>query len=311
VNSRRVLVTGAAGFVGANLTRRLLADGHDVHAIERPGGDGWRLDGLAVSRTAVDLRDQSGVAALIERTHPEWVFHLAAHGSYSWQTDRRGILDSNLHGTIELLEACLECGCEAFVQAGSSSEYGFKDHAPSEQEAAEPASDYAVAKASATLYAGYAGRRAGRRVVTLRLYSLFGPWEDRRRLVPTLIRHGLRGELPPLADPDVARDFVFVDDAVEAFVRAAVVERVEPGAVYNIGSGTQTTLREVVELTRSMFGIEAEPTWSSMPNRGWDTSTWIADATRAATELAWRPQVDLESGFRRTLDWVKGRGAGP
>lgn len=301
-------MTGAGGFVGANLTRRLLDDGHDVHAVERPGGDGRRLDGLDVARSATDLRDAQGVADLVDRIRPDWVFHLAAHGSYSWQTDRAGILDSNLHATMHLLEACLAAGCETFVHAGSSSEYGFKDHAPSETEAVEPASDYAFTKAAATLYAGYVGRRDGKRVVTLRLYSVYGPWEDGRRLVPRLISFGLRGELPPLVDPRVARDFVYVDDAVDAFLRVATAEGVQPGAVYNIGSGSQTTVGELVDLARTVLAVEGAPAWGSMANRGWDTTVWVADPTRAARELGWRPRVDLETGFRRTVDWARARG---
>ena len=85
------------------------------------------------------------------------------------------------------------------------------------------------------------GHASGRRFCTLRIYSAFGPWEDARRLVPSLIEHGLRGKLPPLAAPNVARDFVYVDDVVDAFLSAATVEGLEPGAIFNIGTGRQTT----------------------------------------------------------------------
>jgi len=105
--------------------------------------------------------------------------------------------------------------------AGSSSEYGVKDHAPAENEQLEPNSDYAVAKAAATLLASHLGRERGLPVATLRLYSVFGPFEEPDRFIPTLVVHALRGQLPPLVDPAIARDFVYLDDVVEAFLLTA------------------------------------------------------------------------------------------
>jgi nucleoside-diphosphate-sugar epimerase len=305
----RVIVTGAGGFVGANLTRRLVADGHDVVAVERPGGAGWRLDDVRVVRKAVDLRNSVDVRRLVSETRPEWVFHLASHGAYSWQANAEEIFETNLLGAVNLIECCLATECPVFVSAGSSSEYGCKDHAPDEDEAIEPNSDYAVAKASATLYASYAGRTSGRRIVTLRLYSVYGPWEDPRRLVPTLIEHGLRGALPPLVDPDVAHDFVYIDDVVEAFARIPGAESVRPGAVYNIGTGVQTTLREIVDIARAELAVNVVPEWGTMPNRRWDTAVWVANASRAAADFGWVPRVDVRTGFRRTIEWQRTRRA--
>jgi nucleoside-diphosphate-sugar epimerase len=304
VTPKRALVTGAAGFVGANLVRRLLAEGHDVRAAVRPGSDQWRLADVDVERVKVDIRDRSAVEEMLETTQPEWIFHLAAHGAYSWQTDRRAILETTLLATIDLLEAAAARGFDALVQAGSSSEYGYKDHAPSEDEAPEPNSEYAAAKAAATLYAGYLAREQGLHVVTLRLYSVYGPWENRSRFIPTLVEHCLRGELPPLVNPDVARDFVFVDDVCDAFVRAATAD-VAPGSVYNVGSGSQTTVAEVVEIARRLFGVAAEPQWGSMPDRAWDTNVWVAHPARAERELGWRPRIDLRDGLAETADWLR------
>src|SRR5437899_2182523 len=149
----RALVTGATGFVGANLTRRLLAAGWEVDVAERPGSDAWRLEGLqdAVRIHRVDLTEAEAVERVVAAARPSSVFHLAAHGGYSWQTDAERILATNVLGTLNVLQASLAHGCEAFVNTGSSSEYGFKDHAPVEDELPEPNSVYAVAKAAATL----------------------------------------------------------------------------------------------------------------------------------------------------------------
>lgn len=304
---KRAIVTGGTGFVGANLVRRLLRDGHEVHLLVRPGYAVWRIEALRsdVSLHEVELHDPTSVAKAVSRIRPDWIFHLAAHGAYSWQEDMHRMVQTNIVGTVNLVEACLSAGFAAFVNAGSSSEYGFKDHAPSETEPLDPNSHYAVTKASATLYCRYASRSRNVRITTLRLYSVYGPYEEPRRLVPTLIVHGLEGELPPLVNPDTARDFIYVDDVIEAFILAAGRMGGEPGAVYNVGTGVQTCMREAVETARRVLGIKAEAHWGSMPGRIWDTSVWVADNRRIREELGWKPAHTFEEGFRKTADWLR------
>src|SRR5215470_6587390 len=220
---KRVVVTGGSGFVGANLVRRLLADGHEVNLLVRPGWTRWRLDEIlpAVRVHEVALADAERVAAAVRAVRPDWIFHLATHGAYSWETDLARMVETAVVGTMNLVRACVDVGFEAFVNTGSSSEYGFKDHAPAEHEALDPNSYYAVNKAWATHFCRYTAVDRGLPLCTLRLYSVYGPWEEPRRLMPTLIRRGLAGALPPLVGPDTARDYVSVDDVTEAYVCAA------------------------------------------------------------------------------------------
>lgn len=299
------LVTGAGGFIGANLVRRLLAEGHQVTAVVRPGGEPWRLERADADVVELDLREPDDVADLIGDRRPAWVFHLAAHGAYSWQRDAADILRVNVLGTQAVLDAALDCGAEAIVQAGSSSEYGRKDHAPSEDEALEPNSVYAAAKACATMLASETARRRGASVTTLRVYSAYGPWEDPRRLVPTLLANALGGQLPDLVAAETARDFVWIEDVVGAFLLAARTPQRRPGAVYNVGSGTQTTVGELVEKTRALLGVAAEPRWGSAAARDWDTSTWVANPSRISSELGWSSDVEVGEGLRRMLQWLE------
>jgi nucleoside-diphosphate-sugar epimerase len=303
----RALVTGAAGFVGANLARRLLADGHEVHAIVRPETDRWRLDDVATELDAheVELRDHEAVAATVSEVRPEVVFHLATRGAYSWQSDVREILETNVLGTSNVVEACVHAGVRTLVNTGSSSEYGFKDHAPAESEALEPNSVYGVAKAAATQLCTVAARLHELSATTLRLYSVYGPYEEPGRFVPALVEGSLRGRLPALASPRVARDFVWVGDVVEAYLRAAAAAGA--GSVYNVGSGTQTTLADAVEAARRALGVTEEPRWSSMADRSWDTEVWVADVRKIGRELGWRPTVSFEEGLARTAAWLRER----
>jgi UDP-glucose 4-epimerase len=305
--TRRAVITGASGFVGSVLARALVEMGHEVHLILRPDHQLWRLRSLAadVSRHEADLEDREGLKWTLRSVKPDWVFHLAAHGAYPQQTDLDRMIATNFLGTVNLVLAALEVGFEAFVNTGSSSEYGFKDHAPSEADGLEPNSHYAVTKASAALFCRHTALAHGVRISTLRLYSAYGPFEEPTRLMPTLAVQGLHGRLPPLVDPQIARDYVYVQDAVEAHLLAASIPGQEPGAVYNVGTGRQTSLAEAVEVARRVMSIEALPRWGSMAPRGWDTSTWVADSGRIRDRLGWRPRHTLEQGLEHLVRWLK------
>jgi dolichol-phosphate mannosyltransferase len=303
---KRALVTGAAGFVGANLVRRLMADGHEVHVVVHPDSDRWRLDAISgeIAVHIVDLEDVEEVRRTVAAARPDWVFHAAAHGAYPHQTDLRRMVATNLLATVNLLEATLEAGFEAFVHTGTSSEYGLKNHPPAEDDLPEPNSYYAVTKASATLYCGYVARARAAPIRVLRLYSVYGPWEEPTRLMPRLVTLGLCRRWPPMANPATARDYVFTEDVMDAYMAAATVADQEPGAVYNIGTGMQTSLSEVVDIAGRVLGIDHQPVWGSMPDRSWDATVWVADPTLAFKRLGWMARTNLSDGLRSFVDWM-------
>lgn len=312
---KRALVTGACGFVGAVLVRKLVSDGNEVHAIARPGSDTWRLRDLdQVKLHFLSLDDFDSLKACIAEVEPDWIFHLAAHGAYSWQNDMQQIIASNVTATANVLECAHQYGVKAVVTAGSSSEYGYKTAPAKESDWISPNSEYAVMKACATHLCGLYAATKGLRTATLRLYSIFGPYEDERRFIPTLIAHGLRGKLPPLVDPSVARDFVYVDDAVEAFLMTARAlegkdgqPEIPPGSVFNVGLGKQYTIEDVVTLVTELLEIKETPVWGSMQNRKWDTPSWVANNEKIQQELGWKPKFDLRQGLLETIKWSRER----
>lgn len=302
-----VLISGAAGFVGSNLARHLVQCGHQVNLMLRENHAEWRLGGLAEHLIihSADLCDRDRVKHVVRSIRPERIYHLAAHGQYSYQTDLMRILQTTIMGTANLVEACLERGFEVFINTGSSSEYGLKSYPPREDEYLEPNSYYSVAKASATLFCRYAARKSGLRIPTLRLYSAYGPYEEPSRLIPQLILHGLRKKFPPLVDPDVARDFIYIDDIISAYDLVTDIPTDDHGAVYNVGTGVQTTLREVIKAVRRVLEIEQEPQWGTMPNRMWDTDVWVADITSIREAMGWKPRYSFSDGFERMVDWFR------
>lgn len=302
----RALVTGAGGFVGANLVRHLCQRGDEPVAIIRPGSNSWRLaDAAPEARVEmVDVSRPRDVARVVADVAPDAIFNLAACGAYSWQNDLDEMLAVNVRATEALLEGARRVDARV-IQAGSSSEYGFWDRAPAEGDLIRPNSHYAVTKAAATHLCQLAAARYGQYAVTLRLYSVYGPWEEPGRLMPTLIDRALAGTYPPLVSQETARDFVWIEDVCDAFARAATIDLEERGAVLNVASGTQTTLGALANTVQALFDIESAPVWDSMPARSWDTAVWVGDSSTAADLLGWRAATSLEDGLSALAAWMQ------
>jgi nucleoside-diphosphate-sugar epimerase len=300
----RVLITGAAGFLGASLARKLIAGGHDVHLVLRPGSPRWRLAGLQGRYTAheADLRDAPAVARAVAASRPEVVYHLAAHGTHYAHRDRAAILASNVLGTANLLDGLGGHDYRALVHAGSSSEYGHKDGPIGEQERLEPRADYAVAKAAATLLCQAEALR-GRPVTTVRIFSAYGPWEDPSRLISYTMGCCLRGEPPRVTAGDQPRDFVYADDVLELLERAAH----HPGArgqILHAGTGRQHSVRAVVEAVVAVCGGgRVVPRFGAREARPDEPASWVARIDRTTSLTGWRPRHDLDAGIRRMWAW--------
>lgn len=302
-----ILVLGASGFVGANLLRALLAVRSDVVGTtsREPA---WRLADLDESNVVtVDLLARGNVASLLDRVQPATVFDCVAYGAYSFEQDAARMYETNVLLKQTLLEELVRRGTHCYIHAGSSSEYGAASAAPDEDVAPTPNSHYAVTKNAAASLVWYTGRHRGLRCANLRLYSVYGPLEDRSRLIPTLVAAAAEGRLPPFVDPETSRDFVYVDDVTRAFLCAALHLRPEHyGDSFNIGTGHKTTIRDLAALARSTFALQAEPQFSTMEGRAWDVADWYANPHRAAEVLDWQAEVALEDGLRRTAHWYAG-----
>lgn len=305
MTAKRVLITGGTGFIGANLARHALALGYETHLLVRRQHRPWRIQEIMhrLHLHTLDITDYGSVQRCLRDVKPAWVLHLAAYGAYPGQQDLPSAISTNVQATAAMLMASRSVGVEAFVHAGSSSEYGFKDRPSRESDRLDPNSYYAATKAAATLLCCEMRQQEHLPVVTLRLFSVFGPFEEPTRLIPTLITHAVDGTLPQLADAKTARDFIYVDDVCAAFVLAA--ENAAQGSpVYNVGSGRALTLRDVVKTAREVLDVSAEPVWGSMPSRTWDTDRWCGDVTLIATELGWKPTTPFDVGLRHTSKWI-------
>lgn len=301
-----VLVLGASGFIGANLLHRLTAVRSDVTGTVF-SGDTWRLAGVPSAHIAfLNLQDPVSVASVLRRVAPKTIFDCSSFGAYSFEQDYERIHATNYLSFLRLMEEVSTMELAAFVHAGSSSEYGLNSAGPSEETPLVPNSHYAVSKAAASAAVTYFGKIRGLPVVNLRLYSVYGPWEDSSRLIPVLCEKSLHGELPVLARANVSRDFVHIDDVVEAFADTALhMSKEMAGESINIGSGRLTTMADLASIALTQFGLTAEPRFSPAAGRAWDTDKWYADIAKANRMLGWSARIGLADGLESTRAWWK------
>jgi nucleoside-diphosphate-sugar epimerase/glycosyltransferase involved in cell wall biosynthesis len=300
-----VFVFGASGFIGANLFNDIFKIRKDCYAVTHDATKAWRLKLLNVPFENIihcDILSDNSIKEVFEKYKPQTVFNLAAYGAYSKQNNVNLTYETNVLGTVNILQNCTRD--MVYIHAGSSSEYGFNCTSPKETDRVEPNSHYAVSKVSAAYLLEYYAKVAGLKTLNLRLYSIYGYWEEPDRLIPRLIENARKKGLPSLVSPDISRDFVFVEDCVEAFLDAALnIDNEKSGRSYNIATGRKTTMGDLVEVTRKAFSIEKEPEWGSMSNRKWDLAEWFGDPTAFENDFGWKARTSLEDGLKRYSQW--------
>ena len=304
IKGRKVLITGSTGFIGANLVRRFLEIGAEVHILTRTTSNKWRIDNALkdVNEYYVDLLNYEKLESIILDIAPEIIFHTAIYGSYPFQKDIKKIIESNFIGTVNLVNACKKVDFELLVNTGSSSEYGIKSGPMTEEDVLEPVNDYGVSKAAATLYCQAVARGEKIPVVTLRLFSPYGYYEEPIRLIPSIIISCLKGRNPEVSSPNSVRDYIFVEDVIDAYMQ--VIETSDIGGeIFNIGYGEQHSVGEVVNKIVELTGNNVWPEWGSVPKRANEPNVWQADVTKAKDILKWKPKYSLERGLAKTVKW--------
>ncbi len=304
--NKTYLITGSSGFIGSVLLRKLVDQKENVHIILREQSNTWRINDLLDKVTIYhsDLSNVVQLSEIVEKIHPNIIYHLATNGAYSYQKDANAIIETNILGTWNLLQACNQINYDLFVNTGSSSEYGFKSFAMRETDIVEPASYYAVTKCAQTLLCSHIAKQEKRPIVTIRPFSVYGPYEEPKRFFPTLMKSLLFKEEMNLVAPETARDQIYIDDMVDAYLKINELKN-NPGEYFNIGTGVQSTIKEVIETAIKVTGCNTNFKWGSMENRNWDTNNWVADISKARQLLKWIPKTNLESGIKLTWDWFQ------
>jgi UDP-glucose 4-epimerase len=295
LSGTRLLVTGASGFIGTRLCRRATAEGAVVHGVSRRERD----DTADVRWETGDLADPRAAADLIERAKPDAVIHLASEVTGARDADLVvPMLHANLLAAVNVMLGAARAGCSRVVLAGSMEEPDAADPDP------VPQSPYAAAKWAAQGYARHLHALHGVPVTHLRVFMVYGPEQhDLRKLVPYVTTSLLRGDPPQLTSGARAVDWVYVDDVVDAFLRAAVTPGLD-GRSFDIGSGELVTTRDLALRLHEIIGGAAEPEFGAIEDRPLERVR-AADPRPAGEAMGWRPATALSEGLERTVSFYR------
>lgn len=299
----RYLITGGAGFLGLALANRLAGEGNEVHVLDDlSAGDPSRL-GPDVLFTRGDVRDIPKLWSLLQDT--DCVYHLAAKVSVpASNLYPRDYNDVNVGGTVCLLEAIRDVGVPRVVLASSGAVYGEQQAQPiSEGAPPHPGSPYAVSKLAAEYYCLTIGRLHGFEPVVLRVFNAYGPHQplpaSHAPVVPSFLKRAIGGgSIIVFSDGNQTRDFVYIDDVVEALVSAGRLPGLG-GRVVNIGSGHAHTIRQLLHLIEAVSDHRINPIYNTSQDGG--ISHALADIGLARDLLGYEPKVQLEEGLRRMV----------
>lgn len=306
--ARRVVVTGAGGFIGRNLVRALVERGDEAVALVRSRGSDFDPD---VEVIEADVTDAHATLEAMRRARAEAVVHAAMAKSHPRTEDE---VDTSLRisvlGTEAVLRAAEIAGVRHVVHVGSSLEYGPLPHAIGEGEPLSPTTARGAHKAAAAILVLAAGRQ-GLGTTIVRPFSVYGPWEPEHRLVPTAIAAALDGSALPLTPRGIRRDLIHVDDVVDGVLRVLDRGADTYGQVFNLGTGIDHDNHDVVAAVERAVGRPIALRNDEHPGRPPDTERWVADATQARDVLDWRPRYTLDEGLAHTVVWRRARSGAP
>ena len=302
---KRIVVTGGAGFVGSHLVRRLVRESAHVLAVLRPSTDAWRLQELQgqIKTIRRELRDltRSDVEARLGEAHV--VYHLAAAGVNQAFDDVPALIESNVVGTFHVLRLAQKLAVGRLVYVGSSVEYGSASLA-SEDRVPAPNSEYGATKAAGWALAHAFSRRHGLPVVSLRPFSVYGPLEAAYRLIPYCILRALDRSRIEVTAGKQTRDYVYVDDVMDAFVGAGVAPEAL-GGTFNVSTGTDTAVRDVVTAIVKLTESPVEPSFGVRQIGDTELLATSGNPAKAREVLSWAPKTSLEEGLAKTIEWFR------
>ena len=314
LGNKRILVTGAGGFIGSHLTETLLENSAEVRAfVHYNSRNEWGfLEDLpkdiksSVNVISSDLRDYHAVKQATKQV--DIVFHLGASigipYSLAFPND---VVQTNVIGTLNILNASLENEVPKIIHTSTSEIYGSAQYIPiDEKHPLSPQSPYAASKIAADKFAEAYYRSYNLPVTILRPFNTYGPRQSLRAIIPTIITQIFEGRRVLVGNVEPRRDFTFVSDTVNGFIQLAKKDGVE-GQTFNLGVGKDISIRELIILISRLIGVEPEIEISRMRVRGNQTEVMqlLSDNSRASKILEWQPKYSLEKGLELTIDWLQ------
>jgi len=305
-DGKKVLITGANGFLGSHILDRMIEQKSDLSVIVREGSDLWRIEDQLGNFDIyyADIRDSYAVCNCIRKIKPEIVFHMAAYGVDSSKNHMYQAIDINILGTVNLLHALSKTGCEKFMNTGTSMQYGNKEVLIDENSNYTPNNIYGSTKAASTILAHQIAADMDIDVTTIIPFGIFGEKEGSHKLFTQVILSILNHKEVNLTTCLQKRDYCYVENIVDGFLTAAMTRETR-GMTLNIGSGIALPLKHYVELIAEKIDMDAKLNYGALEYRKNDLWNPQVDIRKIKEVLNWYPAISLEEGIERTIDWYK------
>jgi nucleoside-diphosphate-sugar epimerase len=313
LKGERVLVTGASGFIGSQVVRRLLDEGAEVHALTSVVSSVYPIR-LVELREHIQLHegslgDRSAMDAVATAARPSYVFHLGAytHVGKSWQRVDECI-QTNIQGTVNLLQA-LAGNYARFIYTGTSEIYGDVDVPFREDGPVNPVSPYSVSKYAGERYCKMFHQSYGWPIVRVRPFNAYGPRQSPDRVIPEIVTRAIRKQPLRMTQGRQTREFNFVDDLADGFLALATTDGIE-GELFNLGGGEEIAMRDLATTILDLMDNPIEPEFGALPERPTEIWRMYCDNDRIRQRTGWAPKTSLKEGLRRTIDWYTSELAG-
>jgi UDP-glucose 4-epimerase len=299
----RAIVTGGAGFIGSNLVDALVELDHEVHALDNLSKGSRENVHTAAHLHVADIRDPDSV---FDEVEPQLVFHLAAQADVRVSVESPAVdADVNVLGTVRILEAARRHGAKVVFASSGGAAYGECDGPAAETAPLAPLAPYGTSKLCGEEYLSTWNRLHGTSHVSLRLGNVYGPRQMPHgeagvvAIFMGLLRDG--GTPTIFGDGSQSRDYVYVGDVVDAFLRASRHD----GGIFNVGTGAETSVVDLYDAIRAATGVDREPQLA--PARLGELQRSVLDPSLAGRELGWRPERTLAEGLASTWEWISRR----
>ena len=279
---------------------------NELTILIRENSDLWRINDLLpkIQTIKTDFSNYEKLEKLISDVDPNFVYHLGAYGSYPFQTSIQKIAHVNIINTINLFESLSKCNnLKLIINFGSSSEYGPKSNPMNENDEAIPTTPYGISKLTQTKFAKFYSENMNLPIVTLRLFSVFGPFEEPGRLIFDIMTSIIKGKTIELSSPFPRRDFVYVSDVIEAIETITTAKNIV-GDIFNIGSGVMHSVEDVVNIALEIAKSDNRISWEVKQKRVFDDMTpWVSNIEKTKKILKWEPKYSFTDGLALTHKW--------
>ena len=304
----KILITGATGFLGANLVKFLYNDNKNISILINKNSNLWRINDIIkqIDVNNVNIKNKNKVYEKIKEIKPDYVYHLATYGVHPSQNNLDEIIKTNILGTSNILHALEKYGIKRLVNVGSGFEYGKGKNNIKETDCLNPLTPYGITKVTQSLLVKYFSELKNIPSVTLRPFTPYGRMESKGRLISDIMISIIKNKPLNLSSMYTYRDFIFIDDVLDALKKAANVPKIE-GEIFNIGSGKATSIKKIVDTSMKLVKNKPEIKWNSNKPRSMDKfqSISFSDLKKSKKLLKWEPLISLEKGLENSYFWYK------